>query len=131
MRRAIIGVAAVLVAALVVLIAIWIIIGPSLATLRDLVIVAIGVALFLLLFSLVGVAVALAALIGLVREKLPPLMDQATGTAGSVLGTVASVRSRTEFAAERVTSPLIKASAAAAGARAAVQTLLRRNNGKR
>lgn len=123
MKKALFSVAAALVAVVVILFVIWFLINPTLAVLRDLVIVAMGLAFFVLLLSLIGVALGLVALVALVRQKVPNLLDTATSTAESVRGT-------TGFVGERVASPLIKISSAAAGARAAVQTLVRRDNAK-
>lgn len=121
MKKALLSVAAALVAVLVILFVIWFLIDPTLAVLRDLVIVAMGLAFFVLLLSLVGLALGLVALVALVRKKVPNLLDTATSTAESVRGT-------TGFVGERVASPIIKITSAAAGARAAVQTFVRRDN---
>lgn len=102
---------------------IWIFFDPSLAAWRDMAVIV--TALFFLIFAvlLVGVAVAALALFSLLRGKLPPLLDKANSSAETVRGT-------TGFVSERVVSPFIKVSAAAAGARAAAQSLVRRNDGK-
>ncbi len=121
MKKALLSVVAALVAVLVILFVIWFLIDPTLAVLRDLVIVAMGLAFFVLLLSLVGLALGLVALVALVRKKVPNLLDTATSTAESVRGT-------TGFVGERVASPIIKITSAAAGARAAVQTFVRRDN---
>lgn len=123
MKKALLSAVAGILAILVILIVIWFLINPTLAVLRDLVIVAIGLAFFILLLSLIGVALGLVALVGLLRQKVPALLDTATNTAESVRGT-------TGFVSERVASPLIKISSAAAGARAAVQTFVRRDNAR-
>ena len=112
-----------LVLGLVALIIAWVVIGPTLANLRDIVIAAIGIVLFLVLLSVIGLVLGLVALVGLVRDRIPRLLDTATNTADTV-------RSSTGFMTERVTSPFIKVSAAAAGARAAAQALVRRGNGR-
>ncbi|MDP9350691.1 MAG: hypothetical protein M3P51_04010 [Chloroflexota bacterium] len=121
MKKALLSVAAALVAVVVILFVIWFLINPTLAVLRDLVIVAMGLAFFVLLLSLVGLALGLVALVALVRKKVPNLLDTATSTAESVRGT-------TGFVGERVASPIIKITSSAAGARAAVQTIVRRDN---
>ncbi|MDQ3327870.1 MAG: hypothetical protein M3506_05030 [Chloroflexota bacterium] len=124
MKKALIGAAVGIVLVVVAIIAIWLFVDPSLEGLRDIMVVVVGFTMFLLFLSLSMVALALIGLIGLLREKLPPLLDTANSTAESVRGT-------TGFVTERVASPFIKASAAAAGARAAVQTIVRRDNGDR
>ncbi|MBA2363574.1 MAG: hypothetical protein H0V86_08605 [Chloroflexia bacterium] len=124
MKKALIGAAVGIVMVVVAIIAIWLFVDPTLAGLRDIMLVAVGFTMFLLFLSLSMVALALIGLIGLLREKVPPLLDTANSTAESVRGT-------TGFVSERVASPFIKASAAAAGARAAVQTIVRRDNGDR
>ncbi len=123
MKKAIIGAGLALVLAVVALFVIWLFVGTTLENLRDLVLVAVGLALFLLLLSLLGVALGLVAVVGLVRDRLPALLEGAMGTADRVTGTAG-------FISERVASPVIKASAAAAGARAAVQAFVRRDGGR-
>jgi hypothetical protein len=107
-----------------VIVAIWLLIEPSLTTLRDVILVALGFFFLLFALLLVGVGIMLLALLGMLRSRLPSLLDKAGSTAETVRGT-------TGFVGERVASPLIKASAAAAGARAAVQTMFRRDNHER
>jgi len=124
LKKALIGAAVGIVMVVVAIIAIWLFVDPTLVGLRDIMLVAVGFTMFLLFLSLSMVALALIGLIGLLREKVPPLLDTANSTAESVRGT-------TGFVSERVASPFIKASAAAAGARAAVQTIVRRDNGDR
>jgi hypothetical protein len=124
LKKALIGAAVAIVLVVAALIAIWFFVGPTLAALRDIMVVAVGFTMFLLFLTLTLVGLALIGLIGLLREKVPPLLDKANSTAESVRGT-------TGFVSERVASPFIKASAAAAGARAAVQTIVRRDNGDR
>ena len=56
------------------------------------------------------------------RTSVIPLLEQATNTIHTVRGT-------TEFVSESVVQPIIKTAGAVAGARAMVQTLIRRNGG--
>lgn len=121
MKRALIGAVVGLLLVVGALIVIWLLVGATLENLRDIVIVAIGLALFVLLLSLIGVAFGLIAVVGLLRERLPALLDQGRSALENVRGT-------SGFVSERVASPFIKVTAAAAGARAAAQAFVRRNN---
>lgn len=123
MKRALIGAALGLLFAVIVVFVVWFIVGATLANLRDLVLVAVGLALFLFFLSLVGVGLGLVGVIGLVRERLPELLDKGSSALDRVQGT-------TGFVGEKVAAPIIKASAAAAGARAAVQAFVRRDGAK-
>lgn len=97
--------------------------APSLAQWRDIVIIVIGFLMALMVILMAGLVAAMLVLVELLRRKLGPILDKANHTAETVTGT-------TSFVGERVVSPFIKASAAAAGARAAVQALFRSNNGR-
>ncbi len=56
------------------------------------------------------------------KNNVVPLLEKATDTMQTVKGT-------TQFVSESVVQPIIKTAGAVAGARAMVQTLVRRNNG--
>ena len=118
MKRVLLYIGLALALLLVAIIIIQVLVGPTLAEWRDIAVIVL--CLFLLLGSIlmIGAAVATLLLVQLLRSKLPPLFDRATSTAETIRGT-------TCFVGERVVSPLIKVSAAASGARAAVQTLVR------
>jgi hypothetical protein len=79
-------------------------------------------------FSCVGsvlfiVVVGLLALIAFqLKNNVVPLLEKATDTMQTVKGT-------TTFVSESVVQPIIKTAGAVAGARAMVQTLVRRSNG--
>ncbi len=79
-------------------------------------------------FSCVGsilfiVMTGLLALIAFqLKNNVVPLLEKATDTMQTVKGT-------TQFVSESVVQPIIKTAGAVAGARAMVQTLVRRNNG--
>lgn len=115
----VIGVGLVALAAIVVLI--YFLQHPTLAEWRDITLIALGFFLMLFAILLVGVAAALLGLINVARTLLPDLLNKASSTAETVRGT-------TGFVSERVVSPVIKVSAAAAGARAAAQSFVRRGN---
>ena len=69
------------------------------------------------------VVVGLLALIAFqLRNNVVPLLEKATETMQTVQGTTA-------FVSESVVQPIIKTAGAVAGARAMVQTLIRRNGG--
>ena len=65
------------------------------------------------------VAALLALLVFQIQNHIVPLLEKATETVETVKGT-------TTFVSESVVTPIIKVAGAAAGARAMVQTLLRR-----
>lgn len=123
MRKALIYTAIGLIALIVVILVIQFTAQPTLAQWRDLAVIVVALFFLIGAILMVGVGVAMFALIALLRSKLPPLLDKANSTTETVRGT-------TGFVSERVVSPFIKVSAAAAGARAAVQTLVRRDNEK-
>jgi hypothetical protein len=56
------------------------------------------------------------------KNHVTPLLEKATQTMHTVKGT-------TDFVSESVVQPIIKTAGAVSGARAMVQTLVRRNNG--
>ena len=56
------------------------------------------------------------------KNNVTPLLEKATQTMQTVKGT-------TEFVSESVVQPIIRTAGAVSGARAMVQTLVRRNNG--
>jgi hypothetical protein len=68
----------------------------------------------------VVVAALLALLVFQLQNHIVPLLERATDTVETVKGT-------TTFVSESVVTPIIKVAGAAAGARAMVQTLMRRN----
>lgn len=112
-----------LVAVLVIILVVWFAFtDATLQTLRDLVIIALGVFLLILLITLVGVGAALFGLVSALRGVLPEYAEKGSSALDRVTGT-------SGYVGERVVSPFIKVSAAAAGARAAVQTLVRRRDG--
>ena len=121
MRRAFFFIALGLLALVAIVILIWLVWEPSLAGWRDIVVIAVGFLLLVWTILMIGVAIALLALVLFLRDRLAPLLDTARSTAENVQGT-------TGFVGERVVSPFIKVSAAAAGARAAVQALVRRSD---
>ncbi len=123
MKKALIGAAVGIVAVYAIVIIMWFVVGTTLPNLRDLLLIAISIFLLLFVLGLVAVAFALFGLFSYIRSRVPEVFDKASSGMESVRGT-------TGFVSERVASPLIKVSAAAAGARAAVQTLVRRNDGK-
>ncbi len=112
-----------LIALIVIIVVIWQIFAPTLPGLRDIIIVGAGFFILLSAFLMSAVAVALLFLALVMYTKLPPLLDKANSMAESGRGTA-------DFVTERVVSPLIKVSAAASGARAAVQTMFRPSNGR-
>ena len=67
------------------------------------------------------VAALLALLVFQIQNHIVPLLEKATDTMETVKGT-------TTFVSESVVTPIIKVAGAAAGARAMVQTLLRRDD---
>lgn len=79
-------------------------------------------------FSCVGsiLFIAVVALLALIafqlKNNVVPLLEKATETLQTVKGT-------TTFVSESVVQPIIKTAGAVAGAKAMVQTLVRRNNG--
>ncbi|MDQ3855709.1 MAG: hypothetical protein M3281_04855 [Chloroflexota bacterium] len=123
MKRALLFIGIALAVLVVAIVVIQLLVGPTLAEWRDIAVIVLCLFMLLAAIMLLGVAVATLMLVQFVRSKLPELMDKATSTADRVQGT-------TGFVSERVVSPFIKVSAAAAGARAAVQTIVRRNNGQ-
>jgi hypothetical protein len=68
----------------------------------------------------VVVAALLALLVFQIQNHIVPLLEKATDTMETVKGT-------TTFVSESVVTPIIKVAGAAAGARAMVQTIMRRN----
>lgn len=68
----------------------------------------------------VVVAALLALLVFQIQNHIVPLLEKATETVETVKGT-------TTFVSESVVTPIIKVAGAAAGARAMVQTLMRRD----
>jgi len=123
LRRAITIVAIGITVLVLAIVLIQIFATPTLAQWRDGFVIVIGFFVLVWAILMIGVSVAVLALINMLRQKTPELMDQASSTAETVRGT-------TTFVGERVVSPFIKVSAAAAGARAAVQSVMRRDDGQ-
>ncbi|ACZ41950.1 hypothetical protein Tter_1034 [Thermobaculum terrenum ATCC BAA-798] len=123
MKRAFLAIGIGLLVLILIIVLIGVIFTPTLAQWRDIVIIALGFFLLLWAILMVGLTIVLIALFALIREKIGPILDKANSSAETVRGTTA-------FVGERITAPLIKVSAAAAGARAAVQAFMRRGNGK-
>lgn len=121
MKRALVYIGVGLLVLVLIIVAIQLTASPSLAQWRDIVIIVIGFFMALMVILMAGLVAAVLVLVELLRRKLGPILDKANNTAETVSGT-------TSFVGERVVSPFIKASAAAAGARAAVQALFRSNN---
>ncbi len=69
---------------------------------------------------LVAVALLLVLILGAIRDNVVPALQKVDDTAKTVRGTAT-------FVSESVVAPIIKTAGAAAGARALVQSLMRRN----
>ena len=73
---------------------------------------------------LVGVGLLLVLLLSAIRDNVVPALQKVDDTAKTVRGTAT-------FVSESVVAPIIKTAGAAAGARAMVQSLMRRNPPKK
>ena len=89
---------------------------------RDFFIIVLALQGILISLALVVLVLQLTALINLLRNEIKPLLDDARSTLTTVRGT-------TEFVSRNVTAPVIRVSAAVAGARAFIGELagIRRN----
>jgi hypothetical protein len=93
--------------------------GTWLMAVRDLSIIYAGLFMCVgaILFTIVTVLIGYIAL--MIRDHIVPALEKADDTLQTVKGT-------TTFVSESVVAPIIKVAGAAAGARAMVQTLMRR-----
>lgn len=101
---------------IIAIVVIWLIVSPTLAGLRDVVIIGAGFFIMLFAFLMSAVAMGMLLLIMGLQAELPRVFDKLTAIAESAQGS-------SDFVTERFISPLIKVSAAASGARAGVQAL--------
>jgi len=90
--------------------------------LRDFFIIVLALQGILISISLVILVLQVSALVNLLRNEVKPIVDETRETMATVRGTA-------EFVSKNVTSPVIRASATMAGARALLSELssLRRN----
>lgn len=88
------------------------------AEVRDLAIIILA-AIFILVGLGAGVLVVmLVSLVSIVRKKIRPLLDSATGTLNNIEGT-------SSFVSETIVRPVIRVASFGVGARAAMSALLR------
>jgi len=97
-------------------------VASAFRVLRDFFIIVLALQGILISFALVVLILQLTALINLLRNEISPLVTEARRTMTTVRGT-------TEFVSKNVAAPIIKVSAAMAGARAFIGELagIRRN----
>jgi hypothetical protein len=92
------------------------------ATARD-------IAIIVLAFESIVVGVLLAILVIQVMRLVRLLREEVMPILRSTQDTVSTVRGTTDFMADHLVQPVVKASSFAAGARQAINTLLGRSNG--
>ncbi|MCL5958104.1 MAG: hypothetical protein M1358_02105 [Chloroflexi bacterium] len=114
-------VAAILVAILAIVVGLlyWLFTSFSVATIRDLAIIALVVMSGIGVLLGVALTALLLWLVLVLRDRIIPMLEKLTATAETVRGTTA-------FVSEELVSPLIKVAGAAAGARGMVQALLKK-----
>jgi hypothetical protein len=97
-------------------------VAAAFRVLRDFFIIVLALQGILISIALVVLVLQLTALINLLRNEIKPIIDETRQTATTVRGTA-------QFVSDNVASPVIKVSAAVAGARAFVGELagIRRN----
>lgn len=106
---------------IIAIVVIWLLVSPTLSNLRDIIIIGAGFFILLWAFLMVAVAVGLLLLVITLQQQSPKVFEKLNSLAESAQGS-------SDFVTERVVSPFIKISAAAAGARAGVRTLFGGNN---
>lgn len=119
MKKGIVAAVLVVILAIVVGILYWLFSSFSIATIRDLAIIAMVVIGGIGLLLGVALAALLLWLVLVIRDRIIPMLEKLTATAETVRGTTA-------FVSEELVSPLIKVAGAAAGARGMVEALLRK-----
>lgn len=97
--------------------------GP-LQCVRDLAIIALAIASFIMVLLFMMVAILLMRLVQTTQEKVDPILESAKRTAGTVHGT-------TTFVSDTLVAPLVSVSGFAAGARRTMQVLFKRKGTKK
>jgi hypothetical protein len=93
------------------------------ATARDIAIIVLALESIVVGVLLAILVIQVMRLVRLLREEVMPILR-------STQDTVSTVRGTTDFMADHLVQPVVKASSYAAGARQAINTLLGRSNGR-
>jgi hypothetical protein len=93
------------------------------ATARDIAIIVLALESIVVGVLLAILVIQVMRLVRLLREEVMPILR-------STQDTVSTVRGTTDFMADHLVQPVVKASSYAAGARQAISTLLGRSNGR-
>ena len=95
----------------------------SITVARDLAIIMLALESVVVLVLLSVLVIQMMRLVKLLREEVMPILR-------STQDTVSTVRGTTDFMADHLVQPVVKASSYAAGARQALNTMLGRSNGR-
>jgi len=93
------------------------------ATARDIAIIVLALESIVVGVLLAILVIQVMRLVRLLREEVMPILR-------STQDTVSTVRGTTDFMADHLVQPVVKASSYAAGARQAINTLFGRSNGR-
>lgn len=93
------------------------------ATARDIAIIVLALESIVVGVLLAILVIQVMRLVRLLREEVVPILR-------STQDTVSTVRGTTDFMADHLVQPVVKASSYAAGARQAINTLFGRSNGR-
>lgn len=93
------------------------------ATARDIAIIILALESIVVGVLLAILVIQVMRLVRLLREEVVPILR-------STQDTVSTVRGTTDFMADHLVQPVVKASSYAAGARQAINTLFGRSNGR-